>query len=173
MLYLTLTKELVKKHYRLCSTIALANYYVYQGLILYRRKKYDDAFDSLRKALSFKLPQFEYRIIVYMNYVNRMKAIGNIDALYVESKGTDTPRGMKEKFLYFKMKNEGASLKTLENYLLSDVLNGLDCYNSLDVEVFTGELRECIKETKDYKTLTIWNDRLALKGGMIDYEGVT
>lgn len=156
-------ESFVTTNHRLCNATTLAAYYVYKGLFHYLMKQYQEGFLSLKKALSYKQPQYYYQIIIYLNYINRYQFIENIDNLYDSFQGIDHPKGSKTKYLYFKMKHEKVDFRTLENYLLSDVLPNLQRIDITDIEVFTDELRDCINETKDYKALLTWNDSIENK----------
>lgn len=140
---------------------SLVDYYMNEAVMNLMSRSYAEAYDFAKKVLGHKsehVDELYYRAIVLMNYINSFEFIEEVKYREEEPQYCEVPDFICF-YRYFKMKSRGANYKELESFLVNEVAYFVREDLFFDYEVFTKEIKTCIKETKDYKILDVWMER--------------
>lgn len=140
---------------------SLIDYYMNEAVMCTMSKSYKEAFQYLKQVLSIHDPYADnnyYRAMVLLNYINTIEFVEQVEFRHPEPK-CQSNASFVCFYHYFEMKNEGASCKELEAYLIDEVADYVSEKMTFDYKIFTKEVKACIKETRDYKILHQWIEK--------------
>ncbi len=149
-------EQLIEQH---CfSTKELVRYYNNTSGGFYQLKNYEKARDYLKKSLQlpneFLLPQLIW-------YYNMHYYVDKTLPMYRAVDVSNCSEQLQVCWHYFVLKQTGADACTLENYIIKTLLPYLKNLSSEFAKVYFMQLSDLVKETRNYKKLSIYVDKLS------------
>lgn len=125
----------------------------------YRQKEYAKARDYYEKMMAFEQ---EYRLPQLIWYYNMQYYVDKTLPAYREVDVSNCSEQLQVCWHYFVLKQKGTDAHTLENYIMKTVLPYLKNMDHEFAKVYFVQLSDLVKETRNYRTLSQFLEKLSL-----------